>query len=100
MAALIAQPAAGPRVRPWTAAARTRAPDIPTSPGAVRRGQEQGFRRPLRLLTVPAVAGQLAVSEKTIRRWIERGELPMHRLGRSVRIAEDDLTAFLGGRRR
>ena len=53
-----------------------------------------------RLLTVDAIAERLNVCSKTIRRWITRNELPVHRLGRSVRVAEADLLAFLGKHRR
>ena len=48
-----------------------------------------------RLLSVAAVADRLDVSTKTVRRWIEAGELRIHRLGRSVRIGETDLQQFL-----
>ena len=53
-----------------------------------------------RLLTVDEMAERLKVCSKTIRRWITRNELPAHRLGRSVRVAEADLLVFLGKHRR
>ena len=34
------------------------------------------------------VADSLGVHEKTVRRWIKAGELPVHKIGRSVRISE------------
>jgi excisionase family DNA binding protein len=40
------------------------------------------------------------VSTKTVRRWIESDQLHVHRFGRRVRIADDDLTAFVALRRR
>ena len=47
-------------------------------------------------LTVGQVAEQLQVCLKTIRRWTMAKELHVHRLGsRRLRIAEDDLLAFL-----
>ncbi len=52
-----------------------------------------------RLLAVSEVAELLRVSTKTVRRWIERQELRTHRLGRQLRVAEEDLAAFLGRRR-
>jgi excisionase family DNA binding protein len=52
-----------------------------------------------RMLTVPQVAEQLGFCDKTIRRLIERDELRVHRIHRQVRIAEDDLRAFLAIRR-
>ena len=53
-----------------------------------------------RLLAVTDVAQLLQVSSKTVRRWIERRELRTHRLGRQLRVAEEDLAAFLGQRRK
>ncbi len=53
-----------------------------------------------RLLAVNEVAQLLQVSTKTVRRWIERRELRTHRLGRQLRVAEEDLAAFLGQRRK
>lgn len=56
--------------------------------------------RPPRMLGVAAVATLLEISTKTVRRWIQRGELRVHDLGRQLRISEDDLVAFLSQRRR
>ena len=47
------------------------------------------------LLSIDKVAKDFDVSTKTIRRWIKRGDLASHRLGRQIRIAEPDLIAFL-----
>jgi excisionase family DNA binding protein len=47
------------------------------------------------LLSVAEIADRLKLSEKTVRRWIERGDLPAHHLGRAVRISEDDLALYL-----
>jgi excisionase family DNA binding protein len=52
-----------------------------------------------RLLTVPQAAAALSVCERTIWRWIEAGEIEIYRLGRAVRIAEDELVRFLEKRR-
>lgn len=52
-----------------------------------------------RLVSIKEVATQLNVSTKTVRRLIASGELHVHRLGRQIRIAEDDLTVFLAKRR-
>ena len=49
--------------------------------------------------SVKQVAEKLGLSAKTIRRWIDVGELPVHRLGRSIRITESDLITFLKLRR-
>lgn len=48
-----------------------------------------------RLYTVTETAAFAQVSTKTIRRWLDDGRIPFHRLGRQLRIAEDDLLAFL-----
>lgn len=49
---------------------------------------------PSRLLSVGDVAERSAVSKKTVRRWIGAGGLRVVRLGRSVRIREEDLRTF------
>lgn len=48
-----------------------------------------------RLLTVATVAERLQISEKTVRRWIDAGDLRSHRLGRCLRISEADLQEFV-----
>jgi excisionase family DNA binding protein len=53
-----------------------------------------------RLLTVEETAEALGVSTKTIRRRIEAREIPVHRPGRLIRIAEADLLAYLAGTKR
>lgn len=53
-----------------------------------------------RFFTLAEIAEQLRISVKTIRRWIERGELYFHRLGRRLRISEDDLLLYLAKHRR
>ena len=56
--------------------------------------------RPRALLTVQHLATRLGVSDKTVRRLIASGSLSAHRIGRGVRISEDDLEIFLATRRR
>ena len=51
-------------------------------------------------LTIVAVAERLSVNTQTVRRWIAAGDLHVHRLGRALRISEEDLAAFLSIRRR
>ena len=53
-----------------------------------------------RVLSIQAVAQQLDVSTKTVRRWVDRGELPHHRLGRAIKITQPDLSVFMAMRRR
>ena len=51
------------------------------------------------LLAVKEVARRLCISVKTVRRMIAGHQLPAHRIGRLVRIAEIDLQLFVGLRR-
>jgi excisionase family DNA binding protein len=48
-------------------------------------------------LTIDDVARALGVSTRTVRRWIQSGQLVAHRIRRVVRIAPADLDAFLRG---
>jgi excisionase family DNA binding protein len=57
-------------------------------------------RRHSRLLTVAEVAEEVKMSEKTVRRWEKSGDLHFHRLGRQLRVSEDDLALFLNKCRR
>jgi excisionase family DNA binding protein len=52
-----------------------------------------------RMLKVSGVAHQLFVSEKSVRRWIDAGELHSYRVGRQIRVSEDDLAAYIALRR-
>jgi len=52
------------------------------------------------VLSIPVVAKQLDISTKTVRRLIASGELPHHRIGRQIRISEQDLNIFIALRRR
>lgn len=52
------------------------------------------------LYSIETVAERLDVSTKTVRRWISAGELPVHQLGRQLRISEADLAAFVARSRR
>lgn len=45
--------------------------------------------------TIRSVAEHLDVSERSVVRWIASGDLVAHRIGRTVRIADSDLRAFL-----
>ena len=63
------------------------------------RGPQPKLRRAPQLLTVEDAAIRLSVSTKSIRRWIEAGELPAVRLGRAVRIEEVAVADFIDGRR-
>ncbi len=52
-----------------------------------------------RMLSKRQAADLLSLSLKTITRKIQTGQLRSHRFGRSVRISEEDLTAFTAARR-
>lgn len=62
-----------------------------TKSGATRQGAS--------LLSVDAVAELTDLSAKTIRRRIKDGQLVAHRIGRLLRISQDDLRLFLSQRR-
>jgi excisionase family DNA binding protein len=47
------------------------------------------------LLTVNDVAEQLQLSTKTIRRMIQAGTLPCHRIGRAIRVAPKDVAILV-----
>ncbi len=49
--------------------------------------------------SVAGTAEYCDVSEKTVRRWIAAGDLPVHRFGRALRISEKDLEMFIRTRR-
>ncbi|HEX8233358.1 MAG TPA: helix-turn-helix domain-containing protein [Caulobacteraceae bacterium] len=53
-----------------------------------------------RMLSIGDVAEAMNASTRTIRRWIADGDLHAHRMGRLVRVSEDDLVAFAATRRR
>ena len=50
---------------------------------------------PERLYTTEEVANRLAVSIKSVHRWVTAGDLHTYRLGHQLRISEEDLRAFL-----
>jgi excisionase family DNA binding protein len=49
--------------------------------------------------TERSLAAYLAVSDRTIRNWIRRGDLPSYKLGASRRIDPADVDAFLARHR-
>jgi excisionase family DNA binding protein len=54
-----------------------------------------GMKQLVRFYTIAQVAELLAISERSVRRWIATGELVAHKFGRGVRISETDLKTFL-----
>jgi excisionase family DNA binding protein len=49
--------------------------------------------------TERSLAAYLAVSDRTVRNWIRRGQLPSYKLGASRRIDPADVESFLESRR-
>lgn len=48
-----------------------------------------------RLYTVKETANYLGVSAKTVRRFIDRGQLPCQRAGHQIRISDTDIRVLL-----
>jgi excisionase family DNA binding protein len=107
-------PACGPRrdkssSKPGSPASRassSRDPEDPerrliAGPSLTDKTRVDGLRRrrhrddQIKFFTIAEVAERLSVSTRTIRRWIEAGDLVVHRPGSVVRIAEGDFRAFL-----
>ena len=60
------------------------------------RGSRDALIAPVApLFDIPTVARRLGVCEKTVRRFITRGELHAYRIGRQLRISEEELLRFL-----
>lgn len=53
----------------------------------------------LRLHSLAEVADRLGVSIKTVRRILARGDLPAHRIGRLLRVSDDDIERFIAATR-
>lgn len=54
---------------------------------------------PPTFFTERTLASYLAVSDRTIRNWIRRGELPSYKLGAARRIDPADVESFLARNR-
>jgi excisionase family DNA binding protein len=63
-----------------------------------RGGMERKSTRP-NFFTERSLADFLAVSDRTIRNWIRRGELPSYKLGAARRIDPADVEDFLARHR-
>jgi excisionase family DNA binding protein len=68
------------------------------SPIRHHRGMERNAP-PITFFTERTLAAYLAVSDRTIRNWIRKGELPSYKLGASRRIDPADVDTFLARRR-
>lgn len=65
-------------------------------------GRSGGHARhqPIQFFTISEVAEMLRVSTRSVRRWIDSGQLVTHVVVGVVRISEPDLRAFLALHRR
>ena len=54
---------------------------------------------PQMMLTIETVAARFDVNPRTVRRWIEQGDLTVVRVGSVVRITSDDLDRFIAKHR-
>jgi excisionase family DNA binding protein len=61
-------------------------------------GPSKRSGRVARFLSIKETAEFFSVSEKTVRRWIDTGQLAAHRLGRQWRITPDEIERFLATR--
>ncbi|MDX6602775.1 MAG: Helix-turn-helix domain [Solirubrobacterales bacterium] len=63
------------------------------------QGSMERNATPITFFTERSLAAYLAVSDRTIRNWIRRGELPSYKLGAARRIDPSDVDTFLAQRR-
>jgi len=66
---------------------------------ADREGMKRNAAHLPAFFTERTLAAYLAVSDRTIRNWIRRGELASYKLGAARRIDPADVDAFLAQRR-
>jgi excisionase family DNA binding protein len=77
--------------------ARNRRPgDSDTEAAALGHGRGRHHRDDqIKFFTIAEVAERLQVAARTVRRWIDSGDLVVHRVGNVVRVSEGDLRTFL-----
>jgi excisionase family DNA binding protein len=74
--------------------------DTTRSRAVLRASGDQGSGRAARtFFTERTLAAYLAVSDRTIRNWISRGDLSSYKLGAARRIDPADVEDFLARRR-
>jgi excisionase family DNA binding protein len=59
----------------------------------------KGSAPPLPLLTVHEAADRLNVAKTAVYSLLARGELPHYRIGRAIRICDEDISSYLALRR-
>jgi len=69
------------------------------TPESDRKGVKANPAQSQTFFTERSLAAYLAVSDRTIRNWIRRGELPSYKLGAARRIDPTDVDAFLEARK-
>lgn len=69
---------------------------FPSRPSAVARTKRS---TPV-FLTLDEVAEALNVSRKTVKRRVDAKELHTHRIGRQIRISQEDFASYLATHRR
>jgi excisionase family DNA binding protein len=79
---------------------RTPKPHRPALDAGVHVAGPGSRSRPLtKLRTIDETAELFNTSSRTVRRLIDSGALPVHRLGRLVRISDADIAVFLATNR-
>jgi excisionase family DNA binding protein len=73
--------------------------ELSSNRSVARASRRSGSSDGVRFFTISQVARLVDVSVRSVRRWIDNGELKAHRFGRSVRIAESDLNDFINRHR-
>lgn len=69
--------------------------------GIYAKGEMNMSQEDLEMLTVEEVAEMMKVNIRTVRLWVQSGELPRVRIGtREYRISKADLRAFIEKRKR
>lgn len=84
-----------PEDRPGTARSRPRPSAPPPVTDLGRRARDGRALPEVRFLTVAEVAAAMRVSKMTVYRLVHGGTLPAVRVGRSFRVPEDAVSAYL-----
>jgi excisionase family DNA binding protein len=56
---------------------------------------KQGANNMKKFLTIKEISEDLKVSVSTVRRWVMEGKLKTYKLGKVIRISEEDLMEFI-----
>jgi len=78
---------------------RRATPRVAPPPASEKRGGSLENLALPTFYTIRVISEALDVSPRTVRRWIDRGELIAHKLGHSIRISDNDFRVFLARRR-